>query len=178
MLATAMPSIAITENRLHRMRVDGTDLEMIGDFALGHLHFTIVDSWIYYSLASDSAFNVNLHRMRPNGAEAGVIVDADVRHYDVVDNWIFYSGSGAFNLYRFDLNNGETIQISDVFFSNGFLIYEDWIYYLDGTDFGSTFEPLRRMRFDGTNIQTIIDNSEELTQIFEEFWIPVVPVGI
>ena len=166
------------ENRLHRMRADGADLEALESIIINYFCLTVADGWIYFTRASSPAAHTNLYRMRSNGTRVETIVDANVRRYDIVDNWIFYNGTGAFNLYKMDIDTGETIRISEVFFMNGFVIYDEWVYYLDGTYWGSPFTPLMRMRFDGSDIQTLVDNSDEMVEVLETLWAPAVPVGI
>jgi len=70
-----------------------------------------------------------------------------------------------------DMYTGESLIVGDAFFVGGFIIYENWIYYLDGTYLGILM-PLKRMNLDSWDIQ-IIDYTGDTVQISEDFHAPI-----
>ena len=137
---------------LHRMKVDGTGVEVL-DFNFSMSNINIIGDWIY-ATSSDAGSGRGIYRFRPDGSELNKIVDASDwgggSFFLIVGDWLYYQSYGiGFNRVR-TADGTEHLRIHDEHWSNQ--ISGDWFYYQ--AEFGAG-NVIYRGRTDGSRGEEI-----------------------
>ncbi|MDP4094181.1 MAG: DUF5050 domain-containing protein [Bacillota bacterium] len=120
----------------------------------------LIDDWIYFS-GWNSSINGNLYKIKTDGTQQSLVLNASVRCLNYEDGWIYYidCGSsidtdlrGTINKIKID-GTGKT-KISDDK-ANELIVSNGWVYYTSPT--GPNNVALFRMKADGTNKEMLND---------------------
>lgn len=142
------------ENKLYRIRPDGTSEEKVSDDKMYFLNYA--DGWIYYCNGEE---NNSIYKMKPDGTEHTPLVNTLAQNILVSDGWIYYiSHSDAtpsefrrILKVRTDGSEGQKVNAQE---TSAFNIHEDRIYYVSSSD-----QTLHRIQVDGGEDTRISDTA-------------------
>lgn len=177
---------------LHRVRTDGTDLEIlavaeevsvrVGGRDLENDSFSsvqVVDGWIYFA---DEYLRPN--RMRTDGSEREVLLEKRVRNLQVDDGWIFYLASRMdYTIYKMRLDGTEQTGLTDIP-TTFFIVDEGWVFIARLNEYYHHLKAnIYRMSRDGTVIHRLCNGNTSILGFFGLYdgWIyydPWFDVGI
>jgi uncharacterized protein YkwD len=145
------------EHNLYRIRIDGTDEQMLADSEDDKRMFVnIAGDWIYYSNASDG---FKLYKIRIDGTEKTKLNDEWSWYVNVVGDWIYYSDwDNGRNLYKIRTDGTNKTRLNSV--ESGWInVAGEWIYYIVPAGNGGSYGNLYRMRTDGKEVSLITESA-------------------
>ena len=146
---------------LYKMRANGAEKQKLSDETECD-YISVKDDWVYFTNSAG-----NLLRIGTDGAEQEILWDQDCGSVNIVDDWI-YCLDHSYNsqLYKLRADGEERQALYDVrsFVVGGMIIYEDWIYYLEGNN-------LFRHKLNDTTIEKITEDQVFPPMIITSDWI-------
>jgi len=148
---------------IHRVRFDGTSLELINDEGLEPTQIAVVGEWIYFN-------NIIHHmgRMRRDGSNKERLGEDFASNFVVADGWIYYIGVGAvlrWELYKMRTDGTDRTRLSESDVSGSLTVHAGWVYFINRDS--PTPNAIYKMRTDGTDVQMVVGDDAEILNIFD-----------
>ncbi|MCL2577698.1 MAG: DUF5050 domain-containing protein [Defluviitaleaceae bacterium] len=151
----------ITFDGLHRMRTDGTHVEMlIGcvDTRPNISRVILIENWLFFTLAVDidGVRERHLYRMSVDGEIHERISNINAGSISVSDGWIYYADRDDNHMvYRIRPDGTERMRLSSGGARGKIIVDDGWVYY---SDFSGDIS-IYKIRIDGSEHQRVVERS-------------------
>ena len=146
---------------LYRMRGDGAEKQKLSEETdCGYIN--VKDEWVYFTNKAGNVLRVSI-----DGVSQEMLWEQTCGSVNVVDDWVYFADhSYNSQLYRMSTDGEERQALYDIrsLIVGGVIVYENWIYYLDGYD-------LYRHKLDGQDLNKVTDDQVFSAAIITGDWI-------
>jgi hypothetical protein len=144
--------------KIYKVQINGGEHFKINDDY--SIKITVEGDWIYYlSIERASYTSGDIYKVRTDGSERTLLGWSS--ELLLFDGWIYNKGYSGIRKFRTD-GTGHQYLIIRRIPAHFFIIYDGWLYYIDGYElyhYGPEAGPIYRIGIDGGEVFDVVDNS-------------------